>query len=804
MGKKLLFSLLIILLLFVIPVYSKQTIEENQIRITSEDNYYCEPIFKGDSCLIRADFLIENIGSGNKNVFVDASFTDSFIDVEGYKNKKTKEKYDVIGTKTKDKLKIDGYQNISLTLEFWVEINGKFNIIVDNSGTLTILDPYYNVTTNAFTPSYHLINGTINVYSDNEFTQKIDVSSGLFDGNDSTTYETLRTYLEIIYQNYTDGNWEGTESLAGSLEILAVNYTIELDKVVHNITACYHAVRENISVFANVTIGNSFTGINIPLPQDLDDTPDYYTCVDIPKSYLNDGENLIGIGCSGTCSSPKNRLFISVDTTTPIQNSYYWDTSTWTVYTDRDYGIYIKYKNETNVGKAISVFFNYTFNTINDYWLRTRKTISGLANVTIHTYLNSTHINLTNKKSYVITTDWDVIPINNLLYDGYNLPFRIYTNKPFDFSEIQLIEQILDNTSPTINNCEIINTNLTCGDTLQMRCNVTDNRELDKVYFQWVEPNGTFYQEADKLLDTNIFWINKTINCECNTTTEYLFEFVNATDFLHNEKFLTINLSYYYICYTCVEDWQINYYSCLNNDSYFLTYYDDSSCGTIDDLPVDNRTWKYCDYCTPNPINTSCVYNGIGGVLIQYDYYNCYGLTNLSSDIYVNSSFACFPLINELEVVNPTLNPKFTTYLDKINWIVRLPTNEDYNCWTYINDLDGMTIQVNPQQTSGFLNRNIEDREYFKGYNGLANVHFYGKSMIIDDINEYIWGVKCSSDNTTLTSEYYVIPHHKNVYVGVSLGLWFKDNFIMFILLILSLWLTFIFIMWLIKKAKGD
>ena len=51
----------------------------------------------------------------------------------------------------------------------------------------------------------------------------------------------------------------------------------------------------------------------------------------------------------------------------------------------------------------------------------------------------------------------------------------------------------------------------------------------------------------------------------------------------------------------CTEDWiQING-SCIINDTYLITYYDNNSCGTTINLPPDNGTYTgICNYCIEN------------------------------------------------------------------------------------------------------------------------------------------------------------------------------------------------------------
>jgi len=102
----------------------------------------------------------------------------------------------------------------------------------------------------------------------------------------------------------------------------------------------------------------------------------------------------------------------------------------------------------------------------------------------------------------------------------------------------------------------------------------------------------------------------------------------------------------------CVENWTAFFGDCLVNDTKLMNYVDENSCGTVDDLPGDNGTYVECDYCSPNPVNTSwsewvnqteCLANDtqiMNRSRIEYDanYSSCYAITNLSSDLWNNGT----------------------------------------------------------------------------------------------------------------------------------------------------------------------
>jgi hypothetical protein len=61
---------------------------------------------------------------------------------------------------------------------------------------------------------------------------------------------------------------------------------------------------------------------------------------------------------------------------------------------------------------------------------------------------------------------------------------------------------------------------------------------------------------------------------------------------------------------TPCESWTRIYNDCLINET-LIEYYDANTCGTYDDLPIDNNTIEYCVPCLEEwiPYNTTCMVN---------------------------------------------------------------------------------------------------------------------------------------------------------------------------------------------------
>ena len=199
---------------------------------------------------------------------------------------------------------------------------------------------------------------------------------------------------------------------------------------------------------------------------------------------------------------------------------------------------------------------------------------------------------------------------------------------------------------------DYVYTNTCCADTgLGSDCNIPSNTtgSCDYCSPNWVEVNTSCM-----LNNTKIGWFNDTNSCYAQTGL--------ASD--NNPA-----ADNTYSCDYCSEDLQGPYYtsygSCLVNDTQQRTkYYVDnnySSCCVVTGLGLDcniltiyvNTTESQdCDYCSPNPVNTSwTAWEDQGSCLIndtqvqkknrtEYDenYDSCYAVTQLEPDLWNNEN----------------------------------------------------------------------------------------------------------------------------------------------------------------------
>lgn len=186
-----------VLFLFVLMAYGVLgiSIENADVRLTSKQVFYCEPVFRGEQCLVKAWFEVDSLTDlGLQQIKIDykddgqkayASKDTTYSLVEGSTQ--------VANNAVQQTLSKGLSQRVYF--EFWTAKSGKFDVVLGKAASpILVLDPFYNVTINSSSPSYYLVNGTSNNVSDSQYSQKLEISSGLSDSSDATKYE-LRNAL---------------------------------------------------------------------------------------------------------------------------------------------------------------------------------------------------------------------------------------------------------------------------------------------------------------------------------------------------------------------------------------------------------------------------------------------------------------------------------------------------------------------------------------------------------------------------------------------------------------------------------
>lgn len=270
---------------------------------------------------------------------------------------------------------------------------------------------------------------------------------------------------------------------------------------------------------------------------------------------------------------------------------------------------------------------------------------------------------------------------------------------------------------------------------------------------------------------------------------------------------------------TCVENWTVDSIVCEINDTYLKSYTDTNACGTYNDLPVDNGTYVYCNYCSEDLeiyYVSDCYPNGTREFgYIDNNYYSCCAITGLITDCSVDYNPYNVTGITNCSYFNNTMNCDTNTFSeygflnDKIKWLCNIPdNNKTANCISFVKDNESGIVQTNPdyktKSNSVFSigTSETEERTSFVTENGLVNVYFTKDNLLFDG-RQYIFGVRCSTDTNTYEYKELFIPEYENVNDPINRWFWIKGNVIgIFFWLILAGIILF-FVLYTIKKLRN-
>ena len=155
----------LIVLLLSMNAYAITSVTQNQITIAaSKETYFCEPILSSDGCLIKTHLTIENnrVATINPFLIFDSNQV-AAIRTYAYDNtniQQNKAKGKNIRSSGNVQIKANEIQDVYI--DFYAKESGKFNFSIEWGAFTVKLDPFFNVTINASSPSLHLINGENN------------------------------------------------------------------------------------------------------------------------------------------------------------------------------------------------------------------------------------------------------------------------------------------------------------------------------------------------------------------------------------------------------------------------------------------------------------------------------------------------------------------------------------------------------------------------------------------------------------------------------------------------------------------
>jgi len=139
--------------------------------------------------------------------------------------------------------------------------------------------------------------------------------------------------------------------------------------------------------------------------------------------------------------------------------------------------------NETLQGSAVQTYFNISLNTSEQHFLKIVSNAVATDILRVWPMINDTNINTTNYIDKQISGSTSFIPINSIIYDNYNSPFRISQLEPesIDIYDIYLIESLNDTQDPVVNSCYWDTNSIGCSGYATLFCNVTDDSGIDFV-----------------------------------------------------------------------------------------------------------------------------------------------------------------------------------------------------------------------------------------------------------------------------------------------------------------------------------
>jgi len=534
---------------------SATSVSENDITITSDkDFYYCEPIFndKGE-CLIKAKLTVTNNGNKNYNLDGETSFniplenTDYFFpDGKKAKKKSQGKGHGLDKSHGLDKIQLKKDESYEVYAHFWVKEAGKFNFTVNayqlgNNNLLgtAILDPPFNASINSETPSWHLINGSLEsdlgIY---DYEAQINITSGISDDSDSTRYSTTigsnnmtRFYYQfndvddsdaydssgndnpltimpnadivdgMDYQalQCTQTNGGGAKSLGmEEFNLGATDFTIGFRFNMTSTTSSssylmrhyefpqgfyiYRQSAGQIRAFFRDSAGAS----NNIVSTTVANFNQIYSVVitrDVGsgnlRMYVNGVNEVNGsVSSTGNYTNYAN-LEIGSKSSSSGFNGYmdevFLTEELWTDQQIQNYHNQGEAYND-NTGIALQVFYNHPIDTTNNYALQIKKYGTGTVPVRIYSMVNMTH---TDQSSYIdssISQGDNFVTIDSIISNGYNFPFRITNlHDSFEISDIFLYEVGNDTTPPTIYDCQVNDSFVDCNDPVTWSCHIYDD-----------------------------------------------------------------------------------------------------------------------------------------------------------------------------------------------------------------------------------------------------------------------------------------------------------------------------------------
>jgi len=677
--KTLLLSIICFLAL-VTGAYAQQSVYEDSVYIESDkETYFCEPVISPDGCLIKANILVRNDRLSAINARFDFD-SNKDIAIRDYRNRGQSIAVDSSRGKSirsSSLFQISSGDAESIALEFYAKEDGKFDFSVFFAGTTVRLDPFFNITYNTSIPSIHLSNGTNNTISDSQYGNLVEITNELSDNSDMTKFQTRDLIPSVGHWRFEEGSGINATDSSGNNLHGNITGAIYISSKGANATENFALQFDGSSDFIQIennaitqVTGNAISMATWLYPNDTAlqaNFPEYFE-----NLQSNNGYQLF------TAKSNQKftfKLGFSGSQNTLTSNSN-WTPNQWqhiaAVYNGTHMAIFLNgvldasktetrsitasgqgflhlggelagtkfeglldemiiadtawtaqevmdiYNQGINGSSAIRSTFNLALDNTDDYYLMTRKTTPGIDSVSVYHYQDNNSIDQATLDTHTITTGWDIIPLVNSIVNNSNASFRFFTSAYSEFSEVQLIVGINDSQLPAISQESINMTSLACNSSVRLQANATDDNFIDQVFFFYTDNAGNNIEEADRIIDTDIFFVDESYTHTTTGTEIYNFTKINATDIAGNFQQSFPDLQFNYTCLGADEtppvivDVVLQNFSMINKlqENLTINWY------CTDDIEVLNITWR--------------IYNSTDTIALGQNLTS--GLTNLSID----------------------------------------------------------------------------------------------------------------------------------------------------------------------------
>jgi len=408
------------------------------------------------------------------------------------------------------------------------------------------IDPSYNFSISASSPSWHLINGSILFnQSINDYEAKVNITAGLSDNSSATRYKTTIGTIEPLNFYYSFNDYSLTQLhdssghgndltkqpyayISKALDIYSLQTTInsgggakalsepEFDIGsgdftmgviinVSNATSFYKYVVRRYDFpngFYYIYLTNTWTvrayfrtdlGIAKSLISTTTMNDSQPHSIVIRRNTSNDTTELL---IDGVAEASVNGLNGSISSFGDLEVGSIYSSYGWNGYIDELFLIeralsdaeineYTAKRHlylETK-GQAIQPYFNRQVNTSNAYSLKITKYGSGTMPVRVYSMENMNDTNLSSYIDETISEGENFVNIDSIIYDGYNFPFRLSDlHNDYNISEISLYEVGNDTTPPTIYNCFVNDSFVDCNESVTWACHITDDSAVSEAW----------------------------------------------------------------------------------------------------------------------------------------------------------------------------------------------------------------------------------------------------------------------------------------------------------------------------------